>query len=385
MMRFRVSIPVRVPSGIRSLPWRRILPSPRVCAGAAGAALLLTLAGAAIASIVPGHGATGGNRASAPGHGATGGNRASAPDHGPGGTAGSSSKAGAPGLKSRGSIGSDSMAAAPGLRSRGVAGNSSMASASDSARASAAGISAPTQPAHNAQAGQAGPGTSPPQRSMTNSRPSTAGSAQPGQHTSCRSVAHIGDSTSVDLISSAFIPDPALQLPARYASVGVQHQLMDASGGRSVVEALPGQVNGYNVAQAWWNHGYRGCWVFALGTNDTANVSVGSAVGLAGRIDEMMSAAHGEPVLWVNTVTMLNSGPWSGANEQLWDSALVSALARYPNMRILNWAAVAQPGWFLPDGIHYNGAGSAARAQAIAEGLARAFPRYGHSVSQIVL
>jgi hypothetical protein len=212
-----------------------------------------------------------------------------------------------------------------------------------------------------------------------------AGQAGSGRRTSCRKVAHIGDSTSADLISSADLPDPAERLPARYADVGVRHLLLDASGGRSIVEALPGQVNGYNVAQAWWNQGYQGCWVFALGTNDAANVSVGSAVGLTGRINELMSVAHGEPVLWVNTVTELSSGPWSGANEQLWDAALVSALARYPNMRILNWAAVAQPGWFLPDGIHYNPVGCAARAQAIAEGLARAFPASGGSQGQIVL
>jgi hypothetical protein len=208
--------------------------------------------------------------------------------------------------------------------------------------------------------------------------------AASGLRTSCRRVAHIGDSTSADLISSADLPDRAEQLPARYADVGVRHLLMDASGGRSIAEALPGQVDGYNVAQAWWNQGYRGCWVFALGTNDTANVSVGSAVGLTGRISEMMSVAHSEPVLWVNTVTELSTGPWSEANEQRWDAALVSALARYPNMRILNWAAVAQPGWFLRDGIHYNHVGCAARAQAIAQGLANAFPLYGYSDGQIV-
>jgi hypothetical protein len=230
------------------------------------------------------------------------------------------------------------------------------------------GISAPERPAA---------GASPRARTAARRR-----GQEPG--TSCRSVAHIGDSTSVDLISSADLPDPAEQLPARYADVGVKHLLMDASGGRSIVEALPGQVNGYNVAQAWWNQGYRGCWVFALGTNDTANVSVGSAVGLTARIDEMMSVAHGEPVLWVNTVTELGSGPWSEADEQAWDAALVSALSRYPNMRILNWAALAQPGWFLPDGIHYDEAGCAARAQAIAEGLANAFPLDGHSHGQIV-
>jgi hypothetical protein len=257
-------------------------------------------------------------------------------------------------------------------------GSGSAAPVSD--RASATPVAVPaTTAAKSSISTPRRPAASPSPRSRTAARRRTQALG-----TSCRSVAHIGDSTSVDLISSANLPDPAEQLPARYTDVGVKHLLMDASGGRSIVEALPGQVNGYNVAQAWWNQGYRGCWVFALGTNDTANVSVGSAVGLTARIDEMMSVAHGEPVLWVNTVTELSSGAWSEANEQAWDTALVSALSRYPNMRILNWAALAQPGWFLPDGIHYDEAGCAARAQAIAQGLANAFPLDGHSLGQVV-
>jgi len=188
----------------------------------------------------------------------------------------------------------------------------------------------------------------------------------------------------VDLISSADLPDPARQLPARYADVGVRHLRIDASGGRSIVETLPGQVNGYNVARAWSDEGYRGCWVFALGTNDAANVAAGSSVGMMARIQEMMSVAHGEPVMWVNTVTQLSSGPYAEANEQLWDDTLLRALVMYPNMRIFDWAAVAQPSWFLTDGIHYNSAGCAARAQAIADALAQAFPLHGHSRSPII-
>jgi hypothetical protein len=202
--------------------------------------------------------------------------------------------------------------------------------------------------------------------------------------TSCTSVAHVGDSTSVDLISAAYLPNPAQRLAARYAAVGVRHLKVDASGGRSIVETLPGQVNGYNVAEAWWHAGYRGCWVFALGTNDTANIAAGSAVGMMARIQRMMSVAHGEPVLWVNTRTQVTSGPWSSANEKLWDDTLLRALALYPNMRVFNWAGVAQPGWFLPDGIHYNSAGCAARARAIADALARAFPSGAHSHSRVV-
>ena len=205
-----------------------------------------------------------------------------------------------------------------------------------------------------------------------------------GLQTSCRSVAHIGDSTSVDLISPADLTDPALRLPARYAAVGVRHLNMDASGGRSIVEALPGQVNGYNVAKAWRAAGYRGCWVFALGTNDAANVANGSAVSDTARIDEMMSVANGQPVMWVNTVTTTSSGFWANANEQAWDKALTLAAARYPNMRIFDWSSVAQPSWFLPDGIHYTPFGCAMRAKAIADALARAFPLNGRSKGDIV-
>jgi hypothetical protein len=232
-------------------------------------------------------------------------------------------------------------------------------------------------------AGAAAPRAVPAARTRGAAPARTAGRGA-AQRTSCRSVAHIGDSTSADLISSADLPDPAQQLPARYADVGVRHLLIDASGGRSIVETLPGQVNGYNVALSWWDEGYRGCWVFALGTNDAANVAAGSGVGMMARIQEMMSVAHGEPVMWVNTVTQLGSGPYAEANEQLWDDTLVRALAMYPNMRIFDWAAVAQPSWFLADGIHYNSAGCAARAQAIADALAQAFPLHGHSGSPIV-
>lgn len=255
-------------------------------------------------------------------------------------------------------------------------------------------------PAGRDQAGAAAPHRSaaPVARaSRAGSGPARAGSGTPGQaggqhapprpaavRTSCTSVAHIGDSTSVDLISPASLPDPAQRLSATYARVGVRHLRISASGGRSIVEEMPGQANGDVVARAWHDSGYRGCWVFALGTNDAADISAGSQVGMPARIERMMSDAHGDPVLWVNTRTELSAGPWSEAHERAWDDALHEALARYPNLRILNWAGVAQPGWFLPDGIHYNSAGCAARARAIADGLARAFPLHGRSPSRVV-
>jgi hypothetical protein len=235
--------------------------------------------------------------------------------------------------------------------------------------------------------------------SMRTSRHLGSASAQTGRHaghkpvaaarpqvlrTSCTTVAHIGDSTSVDLISPDYLPNPARRIGARYADVGVRHLKIDASGGRSIVEELPGQLNGYKVASAWQGQGYHGCWVFALGTNDAANIAAGSNIGMTARIDQMMAVAHGAPVLWVNTKTLVTSGPYANANEQAWDKALVKALARYPNLRIFNWSAVAHPSWFLTDGIHYNSPGCAIRAKAIADALARAFPVRGHSASKIV-
>jgi hypothetical protein len=204
-------------------------------------------------------------------------------------------------------------------------------------------------------------------------------------HTSCTAVAHIGDSTSVGMVSALYLPERSERLAAQYRRVGVRRMLVDASGGRSIVETLPGQVNGYNVALRWDREGYHGCWVLALGTNDTANVYVGSSVSLMARIGEMMSAARGQPVLWVNAWTLLSSGPWSQANMRLWNQTLLRACAKYPNMRIFDWAAVARPRWFLPDGIHYTPDGYATRAREIANALALAFPRNGQSHSCVVV
>jgi lysophospholipase L1-like esterase len=69
---------------------------------------------------------------------------------------------------------------------------------------------------------------------------------------------------------------------------------------------------------------------------------------------------------------------------QLWNGTLLQACHQYPNLRILDWASLAQPGWFIPDGIHYTPAGYAARAHLIARALARAFPASGHSASCVV-
>ena len=196
----------------------------------------------------------------------------------------------------------------------------------------------------------------------------------PAGHTSCRAIVHIGDSTSVGLISPTVLPNPADRIDAQYARVGVLEQHLEISGARSIVETLPGQINAYDVAKNLRAAGYHGCWVLALGTTDTANVAVGSTVSRAARIDRMMSVIGSEPVLWVNVKTLVPTGAWSNPNMLLWDQALVAATAKYPNIKIYDWASVVQDSWFGSDQVHYTSTGYRERAHRIADALAAAYP-----------
>ena len=108
-------------------------------------------------------------------------------------------------------------------------------------------------------------------------------------------MVHIGDSTSAGLISSDYLPDPAQRMPAQYARVGVKHSIMEITAATSIVETLPGQTNAHQVAQDLIHGGYHGCWVIALGTNDSADVYVGSSISLAQRVKEMMSVIGSSP------------------------------------------------------------------------------------------
>jgi peptidoglycan/LPS O-acetylase OafA/YrhL len=202
--------------------------------------------------------------------------------------------------------------------------------------------------------------------------------------TSCASVAHIGDSTSDGLVSPNYLPDRRQRIVARYEDVGAQTVFTDITGARSVVEVLPGTTNADQAAKRLEGQGFDGCWVLALGTNDTADVAVGSNVGLASRINEMMTVTKGEPVMWVNVISHLPSGPYSEANMQKWNNALIKACAKYPNMRVFDWAGLAQRPWFINDEIHYTSAGYEKRALYIADGLAEAFPATGTSPGCLV-
>ena len=187
---------------------------------------------------------------------------------------------------------------------------------------------------------------------------------------------HIGDSTSVGMSSPAYLKDPTQRIDAQYARVGVpaNNIHLEISGARSILETMPNQINAYDTARNLKAAGFDGCWVFALGTTDTANVAVGSRTTRAARIDRMMSVVGDDPVLWVDVKSLVPSGAWSNANMQLWNQALTEATERYPNLKIYDWASVVQDEWFSSDRIHYTSAGYAQRAHLIADALATAYP-----------
>jgi len=168
---------------------------------------------------------------------------------------------------------------------------------------------------------------------------------------------------------------PASQLiSAQYTRVGATTQHLEVSGARSIYENFEGLPNAQEVAEAWKNEGFKGCWVLAMGTNEAANVAAGSTFTYDDRIDSMMRTIGDEPVLWVNVKSLLDSTPYAESNMAEWDKALRKACDRFPHMRIYDWASAVRDQWFIDDGIHFTSEGYAARGRLIADALLKAFP-----------
>jgi hypothetical protein len=196
--------------------------------------------------------------------------------------------------------------------------------------------------------------------------------------TSCREVVHVGDSCSLGLISAKYIPNEEDRLEGRYRAVGVQLFYQEIRGGRSIVERLNGHPNAYTVVSTKHSVNYKGCYVMALGNGDSANVK-GDEPELSRRIDSIMRVAAGQPVLWTTTKTLLDKGPYQNQYIEHWNSMLVAACARHPNMRVFDYASEVKDDWYLPDKIHPNDLGAKERADRIAKALAVAFPKDGPS------
>ena len=187
----------------------------------------------------------------------------------------------------------------------------------------------------------------------------------------------MGDSTSVGLASAAYLPESRYRMSAQYRDVGIRHVHLDISGARSIVETYHGEPNAFQATESRIEDGYDGCWVLAMGTNDTANQFVGGVVPLSDRIDRVMDELHGQPAMWLTVRTLLSYGPWAEAEMQKWNDALMQACRKYPNMRVYDWASQVRDGWFISDGIHFTSLGYRERAHRIARALAVADPAKG--------
>jgi peptidoglycan/LPS O-acetylase OafA/YrhL len=197
--------------------------------------------------------------------------------------------------------------------------------------------------------------------------------------TSCDSVVHVGDSTSIGLMDPDYGLRPGQRIDAQYRKVGVENVDTDILGARSIVEHYHDQPNAQEATASRMDDGYDGCWVFAMGTNEVANQAVGGVVPLDERIDLLMNEIDGQPAMWLTVKSLLSSGPWSNDEMAKWNDALRAACDRYPNLRVYDWASEVHDGWYIPDGIHFTTHGYAQRAKRTARALAVAYPFEGSS------
>lgn len=206
---------------------------------------------------------------------------------------------------------------------------------------------------------------------------SDATADQQDPQTLCQSVLHVGDSLSLGITDEA--DSPGADVAQRYEAAGVTTSFFDVAGGRSSVETVDEVPNAVSAAEELSRtHPAAGrCWVLQIGTNDAANISAGSQVDAAARIDQLMQVVGDEPVLWPNLKTLV-SAPMHYEPEKMvaYNGALMEACARYPNLRIYD-AAADLPDTAFVDGIHHTTAGSEVFAGGIASALATAYPAGG--------
>ncbi|WOC13659.1 acyltransferase family protein [Gordonia sp. MP11Mi] len=195
------------------------------------------------------------------------------------------------------------------------------------------------------------------------------------RRTKCATVIHVGDSTSIGMNDAGMQPNPALRLSGRYREYGAKQYVSDVVGGRSSMERLNDEPNATESIDSDLARGLRGCWVVAMGINDTANVEVGGQGPVDMRIDNLMKPLAGQPVLWPTIATnSLNENPaYDNKAMRNFNRALVRACKRYPNLRVYDWAGELHQDWFL-DGVHYTEAGYIERARRFAVALATVYP-----------
>ncbi len=195
--------------------------------------------------------------------------------------------------------------------------------------------------------------------------------------TSCTAVLHVGDSTSLGLISKTSLPDKDDRIQAQFERVGITEVRTDILGARSIVEKWHDQPNAQDAVRSAKHDGFKGCYVIAMGLNEAANVAVGGQASLKDRIDKMQHLVGDSPTMWTTVRTRRSDGPWANKEMMKMNRALEEACLRYPNMRVYDWGGEVKNSWFISDDIHYTSQGDREHARRIADALAVAFPAVG--------
>jgi hypothetical protein len=165
------------------------------------------------------------------------------------------------------------------------------------------------------------------------------------------------------------------------ADAGVEHLEYDFLGGRSFVE---GNNNGIEAIQRINARSTPDCYGLIMGTNDAANMSVGSAPNVTDRVDRVMHETGDRPVFWVSPV-VASTATANGYDPQAADD-FTAGLSRYANQAgndrfwVVNTRHFYEEnagkdglpstvdGFFEPDGIHYpSGAVTNFRARLVAD------------------
>lgn len=184
----------------------------------------------------------------------------------------------------------------------------------------------------------------------------------------CESLAHVGDSLTWQAKAG---------LGQQYARRGWTDVQIDAKGGRGIASFMYDDITGLDAVRKIKAAGFDGCWVMALGTNDTANTDFLTDTPEAqhawriGLIRSMMVELDGAPVVWINTHLPADDIEYSAADAAAWNAALREVSVDYPNMQIFDWDAVARehPEWTRADMVHDTPEGSAKRAEIVARAV----------------
>ena len=220
-------------------------------------------------------------------------------------------------------------------------------------------------------------------------QPQSPGSIPSSVHSLCTNINWVGDSTSIDLITEgAGVVKPGDQLadavlPKALFASGVKEIHYDISGGRSVVEKVNGNPNAAEALTSLVSSNPSAdCNVYAGGTNDAADIAVGSGTNAMSRLATLAQISGKTPLL-VTTVAIGETATATGytpAAADVWNGALFVGLDR---ANIIDWFAHVGPSDFQEDGIHYTEVGAQNRAALITAVLAGDTKAQGKTLSPV--